>query len=128
MKAAKKAPKSAEAQALIAALDSELAASAKATGRELVWSAQELDIIGMIGAAVDRRVELRAEYAQCSRQELAVKIKLAAELRLLEGSISRLHRQVSTEIPAALSITSLKAQRAANARWDRERMKRQAGG
>jgi hypothetical protein len=128
MKEPKTAPKTAEAQALIAALDAELAASAKATGRELVWSTQEQDIIAMIGAAVDRRVELSAEYAQCSRQELGLKIKLAAELRLLEGSISRLHRQVTTEIPQPMSITSLKAQRASRARWDRERMKQQAGG
>jgi hypothetical protein len=123
-----KQPKTKEAHALIAALDAELASAAKATGRELVWSAQEQDIISMLGAAVDRRVELSAQYEQCKdRKDLGVRIKLAAELRLLEGSISRLHRQVSTEIPQPMSVTSLKAQRAARFRWDRERMKRAGG-
>ena len=89
------------ARQLIAALDEELAAAAKATGRELVWSAQEFDLTEMLGAAVDRRVELSAEYQRC--KELGPKIKLAAELRLLEGSIARLHRQVSTEVPAPMS-------------------------
>lgn len=118
-----RAPKTQAAQQLIASLDGELASAAKATGRELVWSAQELDLIEMLGAAVDRRVELSAQYEQCrDRKDLGVRIKLAAELRLLEGSISRLHRQISTEVPQPRSITSIKASRAANARWDRVRM------
>ena len=37
--------KTAAAQALIAALDEGLAHAARATGQELVWSAQERDII-----------------------------------------------------------------------------------
>jgi hypothetical protein len=45
---------SVEAQCLLAALDEELAASAKAAGRDLVWSAAERDIIAMIAAQIDR--------------------------------------------------------------------------
>jgi len=124
-----RAPKTQAAQALIAALDDELASASKATGRELVWSAQELDLIEMLGAAVDRRVELSEQYEQCrDRKDLGVRVKLAAELRLLEGSISRLHRQISTEVPQPMSLTSRKAQAAANARWTRERMKAANGG
>ncbi|HTX93658.1 MAG TPA: hypothetical protein VME67_01730 [Mycobacterium sp.] len=124
-----RAPKTQAAQALIAALDDELASASKATGRELVWSAQELDLIEMLGAAVDRRVELSEQYEQCrDRKDLGVRVKLAAELRLLEGSISRLHRQISTEVPQPMSLTSRKAQAAANARWTRERMKGANGG
>jgi hypothetical protein len=111
-------------QRLIAALNSELAASAKDAGMELVWSAAEEDIIGMIGAAVDRRVELSAAYE--ASESTPTKLKVATELRLLEQSIARLYKQVSTELPAPMSVVSQKAQRAANARWDQERMKQNA--
>jgi hypothetical protein len=120
-------PKTEEAQALLAALDDELASAAKATGQDLVWSAQELDLIEMLGSAVDRRVELSEQYAQLrDRKDLGLRIKLAGELRLLEGSISRLHRQISTEVPQPKSLTSIKASKAARARWDREALKRNA--
>jgi hypothetical protein len=122
------AAKTEEAQALLAALDEELSAAAKATGQDLVWSCQEQDLIEMLGAAVDRRVELSEQYAQLrDRKDLGLRIKLAGELRLLEGSISRLHRQISTEVPQPKSLTSIKASRAARARWDREAMKNASG-
>jgi hypothetical protein len=73
--------KSAEAQALLAALDAALAASAKYSGRDLVWSAAERDVLSMIGAPVDRRVELSAAYGR-SRMPLATQLKIATELRL----------------------------------------------
>jgi len=122
------APKTEAAQALIAALDEELASAAKATGQDLVWSCQEQDLIGMLADAVDRRVELSKQYAQLrDRKDLGLRIKLAGELRLLEGSISRLHRQITVEVPQPKSIMSIKASRAANARWDRVRMKNASG-
>jgi hypothetical protein len=74
---------------------------------------------------VDRRVELSAAYAK-SRTPMAMKIKLATEIRLTEQSIARLYKQVSTDLPAPMNPTSLKAQRAANSRWDRERMRNSA--
>jgi len=112
--------KSVEAQALIATLDVELATSAKRPGRDLVWSAAERDIIGMIGSEVDRRVELSAQYEAC--ESTATKLKIATELRLTEQAIARLYRSVSTDVPQPMSVVSQKAQRAANARWTRERM------
>ena len=122
------APKTEAAQALIAALDEELASAAKATGQDLVWSCQEQDLIGMLADAVDRRVELSEQYAQLrDRKDLGLRIKLAGELRLLEGSISRLHRQITVEVPQPKSIMSIKASRAANAHWDRVRMKTASG-
>jgi len=122
------APKTEAAQALIAALDEELASAAKATGQDLVWSCQEQDLIGMLADAVDRRVELSKQYAQLrDRKDLGLRIKLAGELRLLEGSISRLHRQITVEVPQPKSIMSIKASRAANAHWDRVRMKNASG-
>ena len=116
--------RSGDSERLIAALNAELSASAKQAGTDLVWSATEADVIEMIAAEVDRRVELSAQYAACDN--VNVKLKLSSELRLLEQSIARLYRQVSTEVAPPLSVTSIKAQRAANARWNRERMKQSA--
>jgi hypothetical protein len=73
---------------------------------------------------VDRRVELSAAYE--ASESTSTKLKVATELRLLEQSIARLYKQVSTELSAPMSVVSQKAQRAANARWDRERMKQNA--
>ena len=56
-------PKSAEAQRLLASLDAELADSSRRAGRGLVWSAAEEQVLSMIGEAIDRKVELSAEYA-----------------------------------------------------------------
>jgi len=112
---------SGDSERIVAALNAELAAAAKEAGHELVWSTAEADIIGMIAAAVDRRVELSVAYAACDN--VNTKLKLATELRLLEQSIGRLYRQVSTDVPAPQSATSMKASRAARSRWDRERMK-----
>ncbi|OBJ86537.1 hypothetical protein A5640_06945 [Mycobacterium asiaticum] len=80
--------------------------------------------MGMIGAAVDRRAELSAQYKAC--ETTAMRLRVATELRLLEQSIARLYRQVSTDVPAPQSVTSMKAQRAANARWKRERLAAQS--
>jgi DNA-binding Lrp family transcriptional regulator len=117
--------RSRDSERLVAALNAELAEAARAGGHELAWSAAEADVIGMLAAGVDRRVELSAQYAACDN--VNVKLKIATELRLLEQSIARLYRQVSTEVAAPRSMTSLKASRAAHSRWDRERMKQQSG-
>jgi hypothetical protein len=114
---------SGDSVAIVAALNAELAEAAKAVGHELIWGAAEADVISMIAAEVDRRVELSAQYAACDNMN--TRLKIATELRLLEQSIARLYRQVSTEGPAPQSVTSMKASRAAHSRWDRERMKRQ---
>lgn len=113
-----------DSEVLVAALNAELAAAAEAAGEPLEWSAAEADTIAMIAAAVDRRSELSAAYAVC--EDVGLKLKIATELRLLDGSISRLYRQVSTEVPAPRSLTSQKASRAAHSRWDRERLKEAA--
>lgn len=112
--------RSPDAQRIIAALDTELAESAKQAGHDLVWSTAEADVIAMIAAEVDRRVELSAQYSACDN--VNTKLKLATEIRLLESSIARLYRQVSTEVPAPMSAVSRKAQHAARSRWNRYQM------
>ncbi len=116
------AGKTAAAQAITAALDAELAVSAKAAGHELVWSAAEADVIAMIAAQIDRRVELSAAYE--ASESMATRLKIATELRLTEGAIARLYRSVSTGVAPPMSPTSQKAQRAARSRWNRERATR----
>ena len=70
--------KSVEAQELLAALNAELGAPAKGAGEELVWPTAEEDILGMIGAAVDRRVELSAAYEACESTGAKLKVVTAS--------------------------------------------------
>lgn len=112
--------RSGDAQRIIAALNAELAESAKQVGHELIWSAAEQDVIDMIAAEVDRRVELTVAWEACDN--VNVRLRLATELRLLEGAIARLYRQVSTDVPGPQSAVSRKAQHAANSRWKRYQM------
>jgi hypothetical protein len=79
----------------------------------------------MIGAQIDRRVELSTAF-EAADDGSAAQIRIATELRLLEGAIARLYKQVSTDVAPPMSSVSLKAQCAARSRWDRERMKQNA--
>lgn len=117
--------KSRAAQRLLAALDAELEAASKAAGADLIWSAAEEQIRELLADAVDRRDELNRRYK--SIEMLSLRLKVAAEIRLLDAAIPKLLAQLSTEVPAPQSITSQKASKAANARWTRERMNRAAG-
>jgi hypothetical protein len=118
--------KSDEAQRVLRALDAELAAAAKTAGRELVWSAAEREVLDLIAAQIDRKVELAQRYAEAD--QVRVKLALATEVRLTEASVARLLKLIDTEVPedAPLSATSMKARRAAQSRWDRERARRAA--
>lgn len=118
--------KSKAAQRLLAALDEELAAASKAFGAELVWSAAEQQVRELLADAVDRRVELNGRYN--SVEMVSLKLKIAAEIRLLDSAITRLLSQLSTEVAEPLSVTSRKAQAAARSRWDRERMRQRSNG
>lgn len=71
------------------------------------------------GMTVDRIADLSSDYA--TAQDSKSRVKLSAEIRLCDSSLARLLRLIRTDVPHAPSQTTLKAQRAANARWDRER-------
>jgi hypothetical protein len=118
--------KSEEAQRVLCALNAELAAAAKEAGRELVWSAAEREVLDLITEQIDRKVELAQRYAEAEQTRL--KIALATEVRLTEVAIARLLKLINTEVPVdpPLSATSMKARRAAQSRWDRERARRAA--
>jgi hypothetical protein len=96
-------------------LDSELASASARTGRSLVWTAADREVLALIASAIDRKVALARNYA--AAEDVKTKVKLSAELRLLEGHLSRLLRAVQTDIPQNESQTTIKARRAAMRRW-----------
>jgi hypothetical protein len=100
-------------------LDSELASASARTGRSLVWTAADREVLTLIASAIDRKVALGRDYAVA--EDVKSRVKLSAELRLLEGHLSRLLRTVHTDVPQPESQTTLKARHAARVRWDRER-------
>lgn len=106
-----------EAQAVIDALNSEMASHADLLGQPLKWSAAEAAILELIAETFDRRADIQRRYEAADDDRAAV--RFSAELRLLEQSAARLLKQVRTEPPAPRSLRSVKAARAAHARWDR---------
>ncbi|MFE3002621.1 hypothetical protein ACFXG4_47605 [Nocardia sp. NPDC059246] len=67
---------------------------------------------------LDRKVDLAGRYA--AAEDTKVRVKISAELRLLEAEFARLLRQIETE-PAPSSHRSEMARKAARIRWDRSR-------
>ena len=92
------------------------------TGVELAWDATEVELIGLIMAAIDRKVALTNDYENAA--DAKVRVKLSGELRLTETHIARLLKQVRPAMPPAVSRQptsatrrSAKARLAAQARW-----------
>ena len=110
---------SAEALALLAELDAELGENSAERGLidPLEWSAAERALRERIARTVDREVDLWTRYG--TSEDDKTRVKISAELRLLETSLARLLRDVKTDLPVQPSIRSEKARRAANARWRR---------
>jgi short-subunit dehydrogenase len=108
----------AEARRVRRELDEQLAASAAASGRTLVWTAQDRAVLELIASAIDRKNDLQRYYE--AADEAKTLAKISAELRLTEASIARLLKQVSTDAPQTMSLRSVKAQRAVRARWDHD--------
>lgn len=109
--------RTAESRAVLDALDAELAANAEQLGQPLEWSAAERAVLDLIGDTIDRRTDLQARYEVCD--DGSTRLKLAAELRLMEAALARLLKQVRTELPAPPTLRSRKASHAAHVRWDR---------
>jgi hypothetical protein len=108
----------AEARKLLRGLDAELAATARRLGRAVEWTERDRAILELIAGLVDRKTDLSAAYAHIDADDTKTRVKISAELRLLETALARLLRQVETE-PPHMSHRSRQAQRAALARWDR---------
>ena len=90
-----------------------------ARGESLVWSAAEVQAREMLADTVDRRQELAGRYARTRPTD--TKIKISVELRMLDKQIMLLLKGIRTDIPAPESMTTIKARRAVNVRWDKVR-------
>jgi hypothetical protein len=110
--------RSAEARKVRRELDKELAAAGLRSGQNLVWSAQEEAILGLISDEIDRKEVLLEAWREAT--DAKVQCKLSAEARLLEQSIARMLKPINTELPARESNKTMRARRAARVRWDRE--------
>jgi transposase len=113
--------RSAAAIKLLDELDDELASSAKRQGRELEWTAAEREHLAMIAETVDRREMLKAMFARWDTDDRKSIIQLSQEIRLCDAAVSRLLKSVNTDEPPPMSLTSIKARKAALARWDKVR-------
>jgi hypothetical protein len=96
-------------------LDKRLAETGAATGRDLVWTPQELVVLSLIQATIDRKVEMTRDYA--AAVDAKMRLKFSAELRLVEAQLARLVKQIKTDVPQPMSRRSQKAQQAAFKRW-----------
>ncbi|MEO3757062.1 hypothetical protein ABGB19_02065 [Mycobacterium sp. B14F4] len=110
-----------EAQQLLDELDAELARSSERAGTTLSWSAAEREHLSMVAECIDRRVHLRGRYEHCDPTDHKNLCRLSTEIRLLDSTVSRLLKNVETELPQPMSQRSAKAQRAALARWARDK-------
>jgi hypothetical protein len=110
--------RSVEAVKLAADLDAELAAYGESKGVGLSWSVPERATISLIQDQVDRKVQLTGDYDAADDKR---RLRLAAEIRLIEGSIGRLLKLVNTQprLPSTepVSRASARGRRAANIRW-----------
>jgi len=99
-------------------LDKELAANAAHAGEELVWTASERAILERVSATIDHISDLSRDYAAADDAKL--RMKLSGEIRLLDGLLTRLLKQVRTDVPQPESLRTIKARRAAQVRWERD--------
>ena len=113
------AAKSAEARKVLRELDKELSAACARQGVNLVWSAAEASILAQIASVLDRKTGFLAAYEDAS--DVKTRLKISAEVRLLEGLAGRLVQLVKTDMAVSESTTTMKARRAANRRWERDR-------
>lgn len=112
------AAKSPEARKVLRELDKELTSAGSRQGQNLVWSAQESAILGQIASVLDRKHDFLAAYEEAD--EVKIRLKISAEIRLLEGLAARLVRLVKTDLAVSESPTTVKARRAAKRRWERD--------
>lgn len=109
----------AEARELLGGLDAELKANAEHVGAALKWTAAERAVLDLIADTMDRRADLQRLFD--GSEKVTARLRLSAELRLLDAQVSRLLKSVSTEpdLPGPQSRRSQKASKAAASRWRR---------
>jgi hypothetical protein len=107
------------ARKVLAALDAELLSAGRARGEALSWSTADVELREMLANGIDRRTRVAALYVAATDPKLI--IKLSNELRQIDTATMRLLKAIETDVPQADSLTTVKARRAANTRWDRAR-------
>lgn len=100
-------------------LRKELSEASVERGESLQFSATEETILAQICTILDRKAEFLVAFEDV--EEIKVRLKISAEVRLLEQAAARLVKDIKTEIQPAPSLTTSKASRAARTRWDRDR-------
>lgn len=126
-----------------AALDAELARVGCILGGQLRWSPAEAETLAIVASAQDRRAVLDAAWRSCQDAGSDRALRLAAEIRHLDASITRsingIHADLAKLVAAqavseadatgpaapptgAETVISIKARRAVNTRWKRQRM------
>jgi hypothetical protein len=105
-------------------LQQELKNSATECGEPLEFSAVEQALIRQIMAAVSRKSALESDLIDATDAEF--RLKLATEIRGIEGHVDRMLRRVDTSPPspavsAKQAVTSAKARAAVATRWDKAR-------
>lgn len=111
--------RSAEARKVLRALEKELSEASERQGSTLVWSAQESTILAQVASLLDRKAEFSELYDEAD--DVKLRLKISAELRLLEQAAARLVQHVKTDLGQPESLKTVKARRAAKVRWDRVR-------
>jgi uncharacterized protein (DUF2237 family) len=112
------------ARKVLASLDTELLSAGRARGEVLSWSAADIELREMLANGIDRRARVAALWDAATDTKLIV--KLSSELRQIDTATMRLLKAINTDVPQDESLTIVKARRAANVRWQRER-ERNAG-
>jgi hypothetical protein len=118
--------RSTEATKLLAQLNIELAEASAAAGEQLVWSAAETELLKFLGDAIDRKCALARAFD--GAESASAKLSFSAEIRLLETHIGKLLKDIRTDLPqpvtlsSATSTASRNGTKAANSRWKRQRM------
>ena len=117
-------------------MDAELGRVAEVIGADLTWSPAEQELLDTVEREVNRRAGLEAALADCEDPGSNRALKIATEVRLIEAQVARLVKALRRDMQKLLatkpseeptnaqpSIVSIKASRAANARWNRERLR-----
>jgi hypothetical protein len=86
-------------------------------GHALIW---HLTGHGWSARKIAAEVNLSRSQVHRIRADVKLRLKLAGEIRLQDAQLTRLLKLVKTEPPAEPSLRSVKAQRAARVRWDRD--------
>ena len=105
----------AEARRVRRELDKELAETGVRSGRSLVWTAADREVLALIASAIDRKCDLQRDYS--AAEDAKTRVKISAELRRIEAAVARLLKQVHTETPAPESQRTIQARAAVMRRW-----------